>query len=81
MVSLGGRQLAAGTSREMLPVRLKGALEKHPWYANQWQARLQDLPAADRDLMLFMQAARWAEDIRFRDKQHHRGPWRGKKKN
>src|SRR5262249_33679448 len=23
----------------------------------------------------FMQAARWADDIRLRDKQHHRGPW------
>src|SRR5262249_3437536 len=22
-----------------------------------------------------MQAARWADDIRLRDKQHHRGPW------
>jgi hypothetical protein len=23
--------------------RLTAALEKHPWYANQWQARLQDV--------------------------------------
>jgi hypothetical protein len=22
-----------------------------------------------------MQAARWADEIRFRDRQHHRGPW------
>jgi hypothetical protein len=22
--------------------KVKAALEKHPWYANQWQARLQD---------------------------------------
>jgi hypothetical protein len=50
-------------------------LEKHPWYADQWQARLQDVPAADRDMVLFMQAARWADDIRMRDKHHHRGPW------
>jgi S1/P1 Nuclease len=50
-------------------------LEKHPWYANQWQARLQDVPAADYGLVLFMQAARWADDIRIRDRQHHRGPW------
>jgi hypothetical protein len=39
--------------------KVKVALEKHPWYANQWQARLQDVPVADRDLVLFMQAARW----------------------
>jgi hypothetical protein len=75
MVSLGGRQLAAGTSREMLPVRLKGALEKHPWYANQWQARLQDVPVVERDLVLFMQASRWADDIRTQDKAQSRPSW------
>jgi len=37
--------------------KVKAVLEKHPWYANQWQARLQDVPVADRDLVLFMQAA------------------------
>jgi S1/P1 Nuclease len=50
-------------------------LEKHPWYSNQWQARLQDVPGTDRDMVLSMQAARWADDIRLRDKQQHRGPW------
>ena len=50
-------------------------LEKHPWYANQWQARLQDVPVTDRDLLLFMRAARWADDIRSNDKQHHRARW------
>jgi hypothetical protein len=52
--------------------RVKAVLEKHPWYANQRQARLQDVPVADHGLVLFMQAAWWA-DIRFRDKQHHAG--------
>ena len=46
--------------------KVKAVLEKHPWYANQWQARLQDVPAADHGLVLFMQAARWPDDIRFR---------------
>jgi hypothetical protein len=23
--------------------KVKGVLEKHPWYASQWQARLQDV--------------------------------------
>jgi S1/P1 Nuclease len=55
--------------------KVKAVLEKHPWYANQWQARLQDVPVADRDIVLFMQAARWADDIRIRDNQHHRGLW------
>jgi hypothetical protein len=54
---------------------VKAVLEKHPWYANQWQARIQDVPVADHGVMLFMQAARWADDIRIRDRQQHRGPW------
>ena len=55
--------------------KVKAVLEKHPWYANQWQARLQDVPLADHGLVLFMQAARWPDDIRIRDRQHHRGTW------
>src|SRR5262245_54420875 len=33
--------------------KVKAVLEKHPWYTNQWQARLQDVPIADHDLVLF----------------------------
>jgi hypothetical protein len=50
-------------------------LEKHPWYANQWQARFQDVPAADHRLVLLMQAARWADDIRTQDKAQSRPSW------
>jgi hypothetical protein len=39
--------------------KVKAVLEKHPWYTNQWQARLQDVPATDHGLVLFIQAARW----------------------
>jgi S1/P1 Nuclease len=55
--------------------KVKAVLEKHPWYANQWQARLQDVSVADHGLVVFMQAARWPDDIRMRDRQYHRGPW------
>ena len=55
--------------------KVKAVLEKHPWYANQWQARLQDVPVADRDLVLFMQAARWPDDIRRQDKAQNRPSW------
>ena len=48
--------------------KVRAVLEKHPWYANQWQARLQDVPVADHGLVLYMQAARWADDIRTQDK-------------
>jgi len=55
--------------------KVKAVLEKHPWYANQWQARLQDTPVADHSFLLFTQAARWADDIRRSDKQQHRALW------
>jgi hypothetical protein len=38
--------------------KVKAVLEKHPSYAHQWQARLQDVPVTERDQVLFMQAAR-----------------------
>ena len=46
--------------------KVKALLEKHPWYGNQWQARLQDVPVADHSLVLFMQAAKWADDRLYR---------------
>src|SRR5215813_6424493 len=55
--------------------KMKAVLETHPWYANQWQARLQDVPVADHGLVLFMQVARWPDDIRSNDKQQHRALW------
>jgi S1/P1 Nuclease len=55
--------------------KVKAALEKHPWYANQWNARFQDVPIAERDLLLFMLAARWPDDIRSQDKVLNRPSW------
>jgi hypothetical protein len=55
--------------------KVRAVLEKHPWYANQWQARLPDVPVADHSLVLFMQAARWADDIRIQDKPQNRPRW------
>jgi S1/P1 Nuclease len=36
---------------------------------------LRDFPVADHGLVLFMQAARWPDELRTMDRQHHRGPW------
>jgi non-ribosomal peptide synthetase component F len=56
--------------------KVKALLENHPWYANQWQARLQDVPVTERDLVLsVMQASRWADDIRTQDKAQNRPSW------
>jgi hypothetical protein len=55
--------------------KVKAVLEKHPWYANQWQARFQDVPNAERDLMLFMQAARSPDDVHTQDKAQNKPSW------
>jgi hypothetical protein len=55
--------------------KLKAVLEKYPWYANQWQARLQNVRVADHGLVLFRQAARWPDELRITHRQHRRGPW------
>src|SRR5262245_23674689 len=55
--------------------KMNSVLDKHPSYSNQWPARLQDVPVAEHGLVLFMQAARWADDIRSNDRQQHRGLW------
>src|SRR5215813_2059208 len=55
--------------------KVRAVLEKHPWYTNQLQARLQDVSAADHDMVLFIQTARWADELRITDKQHHRALW------
>jgi hypothetical protein len=55
--------------------KVRAVLEKHPWYRNQWQARLQDVSIADHGLLLFMQAARWPDELRITERQYHRGPW------
>jgi S1/P1 Nuclease len=55
--------------------KVRAVLEKHPWHASQWQARLQDVPVADHGLVLFMQAARWPDDIRTQDKTQNRPAW------
>jgi S1/P1 Nuclease len=55
--------------------KVKALLEKHPWYANHWQARLEDVPVAEHGLVLFMQTARWADDIRTNDRAQNRPPW------
>src|SRR5262245_54837155 len=80
--NIPGHMLAGAIAYQMLQQenpptieKVKAVLEKHPSYANQWQARMQDVSVTDHDLVLFMQAARWADDIRSNDKQQHRALW------
>jgi len=80
--NISGRMLSGAIAYQVLQQespqtidKVKAVLEKHPSYTNQWQARLQDVPTADREVVLFMQAAKWADDIRSNDKQQHRALW------
>jgi hypothetical protein len=74
--ALGNHCLSGSSAGEPATTeKVKTILEKHPWYANQWQGRLQDAPAGDRGLVLFMQAARWPDELRIIDRQYYRGPW------
>ena len=51
---------------------VKATLEKHPWHDSHWNEQLEKAPEPQRDEMLFMLAARWADDIRTRDRAQHR---------
>jgi len=46
---------------------IKTLLEKHPWYVDHWLDDLEKLPESQRGEMLFMLAARWADDIACRN--------------
>ena len=54
---------------------VRSVLEKHPWYETRWKSQMEKLPEAQRDEMLFMLAARWADDIRRLDKAESHLPW------
>src|ERR1044072_9672617 len=54
---------------------VRSVLEKNPWYESRWKSQLEKLPEPERDEMLFMLAARWADDIRTLDKAESRLPW------
>jgi hypothetical protein len=51
--------------------RVVQILKAHPQFSGAWAKRLDDAPDGDRDLMLFMLAARWPDDIRDDSTYHH----------
>ena len=54
---------------------IKTLLEKHPWYADRWRDDVEKLPESQRGEMLFMLAARWADDIRMQAKIQRQVKW------
>lgn len=64
--------------RQESPTRIPAVrlvLEKNPWYDSRWKTQLEKLPVAERDEILFMLAARWADDIRTLDRAESHLPW------
>jgi hypothetical protein len=58
--NIPGHMLSAAIAYQVLPQespqtieKVKAVLEKHPWYANQWQARLQDVATYNSKLRQF----------------------------
>ncbi|MGL6072747.1 MAG: S1/P1 nuclease [Fimbriiglobus sp.] len=49
-------------------------LKAHPQYDRLWKDQVEKIPAAERDLYLFMLAGRWADDIRG-NKEYDNPPW------
>lgn len=55
--------------------KVRSILENHPWFADRWRDALTKLPESERDEMLFMLAARWADDIRTEAKLQREVVW------
>jgi len=50
-------------------------LKQHPRYADGWRDSLETIPQSQRGEMLFMLAARWADDIRLQAKSQNEARW------
>ena len=67
-------QILQRESPTIIPT-VRSILEKNPWYEARWKAQLDKLPETERDEMLFMLAARWADDIRTGDPAESHPLW------
>ena len=67
-------QILQQESPATIPI-VRSILEKNPWYETRWKPQLEKLPEIERDEMLFMLAARWADDIRIKDPSLSRPLW------
>ena len=80
--NIPGHALSAAIAHQILQQenpatidKVKAVLAVQPWHSTRWQYSLASFTGVDTDVMLFMVAARWPDDIRTNDKTHHRGPW------
>ena len=54
---------------------IEAILKQHPRYADGWRNILAEIPESQRGEMLFMLAARWADDIRLQGKPQTEARW------
>src|SRR5689334_11062834 len=64
-------QILQQESPRTIPV-VRSVQQNNPWYDSRWKAQLEKVPGDERAEMLFMLAARWADEIRTRDKAESR---------
>jgi hypothetical protein len=50
-------------------------LKQHPQFESKWAPKLEQVPAEDRDLYLFMLAARWSDDVRKKYPEYDKPAW------
>ncbi|MGB6067642.1 MAG: S1/P1 nuclease [Desulfomonilaceae bacterium] len=50
-------------------------LKQHPQFESKWAPKLEQVPAEDRNLYLFMLAARWSDDVRKKYPEYDRPAW------
>jgi hypothetical protein len=55
--------------------RVRAVLEHHPWYESRLRSELEIAPESERDGLLFMLAARWADDVRTQDHEQSLPLW------
>jgi hypothetical protein len=63
-----------GRNPEVL-AKVVQVLRRHPHFESKWQEKLGHVPQGDRDLCLFMLAARWPDDVRKQYPEYDRPAW------
>src|SRR5687767_9909599 len=77
----GGHMVSGAIAHGELLARDPGAVQatvallmRHPDYASRWRPQLEARDPAERDALLFMLAARWADDVRG-DRRYDHPTW------
>jgi S1/P1 Nuclease len=80
--NIPGHMLSGAIAYQVLQRRSPATIETvrsivqlHPWYESPWRVELAKLPQAQRDEVLFMLAARWADNIRTTDRFESHPEW------